>query len=67
VIVDAAKCDGCRACEPVCPFALTQFGADGVLQLCDLCSDRLAEGKRPICADSCPTQALKWNPRSGAV
>jgi anaerobic dimethyl sulfoxide reductase subunit B (iron-sulfur subunit) len=64
VVVDASRCDGCRACEPVCPFEVTQFGEDGVLRLCDLCSDRLAEGKRPICADSCPTQALRWHPRS---
>jgi anaerobic dimethyl sulfoxide reductase subunit B len=66
VRVDAAMCDGCRACLPACPFGVPQFGRDGVLQLCDQCSDRLADGKRPICVDSCPTQALRWNrPTSG--
>lgn len=63
VVVGAALCDGCGACLPACPFGVPDFDAAGVLQLCDLCSDRRAEGKKPICADVCPTQALSWNPR----
>ncbi len=64
VVVDAAACDGCRACADACPFGVPDFDAGGVLQLCDLCADRRADGKKPICADSCPTQALRWNPRA---
>ena len=60
VRVDAEKCDGCRECFSACPFGIPQFDQRGILQLCDLCSDRLAEGKRPLCADSCPTGALRW-------
>ena len=60
VRVDAVKCDGCRACLPACPYEVPQFASDGVLQLCDLCSDRLAEGKAPMCSDSCPTGELRW-------
>jgi anaerobic dimethyl sulfoxide reductase subunit B len=63
VTVEAAACDGCGACLGACPFGAAQVDSSGVLQLCDLCSDRLVDGKRPICADSCPTQALRWNPR----
>jgi anaerobic dimethyl sulfoxide reductase subunit B (iron-sulfur subunit) len=59
VIVDGSKCDGCRACLDACPFAVPQFDSSGTLQLCDLCADRRAEGKRPICTDVCPTQALR--------
>lgn len=59
VRVDAAKCDGCRECVEACPFGVPDFDLDGIMQLCDLCSDRLAEGKRPICTDICPTQALR--------
>jgi anaerobic dimethyl sulfoxide reductase subunit B (iron-sulfur subunit) len=65
VVVDGAKCDGCRECLDACPFGVPQFDQDGVMQLCDLCSDRLAEGKRPICTDSCPTQALRFEFRTG--
>jgi anaerobic dimethyl sulfoxide reductase subunit B (iron-sulfur subunit) len=60
VRVDAARCNGCRDCLEACPFAVPQFDEAGVLHLCDLCSDRLAEGKRPLCVDVCPTQALRW-------
>jgi anaerobic dimethyl sulfoxide reductase subunit B (iron-sulfur subunit) len=62
VTVDAAKCDGCRECLDACPFDVTQFDQDGVMHLCDLCTDRLAEGKRPLCTDSCPTRALRFAP-----
>ena len=61
VRVNPAKCNGCRVCQDACPFDVPRFDADGILHLCDLCSDRLAEGKRPMCTDSCPTQALRWN------
>lgn len=61
VRVDAERCDGCRECLSACPFGVPQFDENGILHLCDLCADRLAEGKRPICADSCPTQALRWS------
>ncbi len=60
VRVDEEKCNGCRECLAACPFGVPQFDGDGILRLCDQCSDRLAEGMRPICADSCPTQALRW-------
>jgi anaerobic dimethyl sulfoxide reductase subunit B (iron-sulfur subunit) len=65
VMVDAGKCDGCRACLDACPFDAPQFGQDGIMQLCDLCADRLAEGKRPLCSDACPTGALRTTSHAG--
>jgi anaerobic dimethyl sulfoxide reductase subunit B (iron-sulfur subunit) len=65
VRVDRARCDGCRQCLDACPFGIPEFDGSGILYLCDLCSDRLAEGKQPICTDACPTSALRWNPRLG--
>ena len=32
------------------------------MQKCDLCLDRWAEGKKPICVSSCPMQALDAGP-----
>lgn len=60
VRVDAAKCNGCRDCYEACPFNVPDFDEEGILQLCDLCSDRLAQGKHPMCTDACPTGALRW-------
>jgi len=30
---------------------------------CDMCYDRTSEGKRPMCATVCPSQALAFVPR----
>jgi anaerobic dimethyl sulfoxide reductase subunit B (iron-sulfur subunit) len=69
VVVDAAKCDGCRDCLKACPFEVPQFDQDGIMRLCDLCADRLAAGKGPICSDICPTGALQYSraPHSSAT
>jgi Fe-S-cluster-containing dehydrogenase component len=32
------------------------------MQKCDLCIDRWAEGKKPVCVSSCPVQALDAGP-----
>ncbi len=61
VTVDAGLCDGCGMCLEACPFGVPQFDATGLAHLCDLCSDRLAEGNTPMCSDVCPTQALRFN------
>jgi anaerobic dimethyl sulfoxide reductase subunit B len=63
VTVDASLCDGCGQCLAACPFAVPQFDTSGLMHLCDLCSDRLAEGKDPMCSDVCPTQALRFTGR----
>jgi anaerobic dimethyl sulfoxide reductase subunit B len=61
--VNKDKCIGCRACLEACPFGIPQFDEKGILQICDMCSERLAQGKNPICSDSCPTRALQWGRR----
>ncbi|NLE11439.1 MAG: 4Fe-4S binding protein [Actinobacteria bacterium] len=60
VRVDASKCNGCRECLEACPFSVPAFDSDGIMHLCDLCADRLAYGKQPICVEACPTHALRW-------
>ncbi len=67
VIVDREKCldkDNCSLCLEACPYDAPQFGADenAKMQKCDLCADRWAEGKKPICVDGCPTRALDAGP-----
>ena len=67
VIVDEEMClgkDYCQSCLEACPYDAPQFGAEehAKMQKCDLCRDRLVEGKKPICVSSCPTRALDAGP-----
>jgi anaerobic dimethyl sulfoxide reductase subunit B len=60
VVVQQDKCNGCRICLEACPFGAPQFGEDGLMQKCDMCLDRIENGQTPMCAATCPTQALSW-------
>ena len=66
VIVDSEIClgAGCQLCLEACPYDTPQFGPeeDAKMQKCDLCIDRWAEGKKPVCVDGCPTWALDAGP-----
>jgi anaerobic dimethyl sulfoxide reductase subunit B (iron-sulfur subunit) len=67
VTVDGEKCLGkevCGLCLDACPYDAPQFGAeeDAKMQKCDLCIDRWADGKQPICVSSCPMQAIDSGP-----
>jgi anaerobic dimethyl sulfoxide reductase subunit B (iron-sulfur subunit) len=60
VIVNQDDCIGCNACLDACPFGIPQFDEDGLMQKCDMCLDRIENGQTPMCAATCPTQALRW-------
>jgi anaerobic carbon-monoxide dehydrogenase iron sulfur subunit len=61
VTLDNAKCIGCHACILICPFGVIKKGPDGKsLIKCDLCIERLEEGKNPACVESCPTKSIKF-------
>jgi anaerobic dimethyl sulfoxide reductase subunit B (iron-sulfur subunit) len=67
VTVDRDTClgkDDCGLCHEACPYEAPQFGAEknAKMQKCDLCVDRWAEGKKPVCVISCPMQALDAGP-----
>ncbi len=67
VVVDQEKCLGknnCDLCLLACPHKAPQFGAEknAKMQMCNLCLDRWAEGKQPICVAGCPTRALDAGP-----
>ena len=61
VLVEAARCIGCRMCVQACPFGVITLRGDGkgVLK-CDLCVERLAAGQEPACVAACPTKALRF-------
>jgi len=68
VVVNTDSCIGgeeCKfACLKACPYKVPQFGTESnpKMQKCDLCKDRLAEGKMPICIAACPLRALDVAP-----
>lgn len=64
VVVNTETCIGgekCRfACQKACPYHVPQFSNEEnpKMQKCDLCLERWAENKKPICVEACPMRAL---------
>jgi len=60
VLVDRDRCIGCKMCVQACPFGVITFSDGKGILKCDLCVERLAEGKEPACVTACPSKALKF-------
>jgi len=61
------RCIGCRYCMAACPFGIPKYQWEKtfpLIQKCDFCHDRLAEGLPPACGNACPTGALIYGKRS---
>lgn len=68
VVVDRDQCvgvDHCpQKCLKACPWSAPQFGPEpnAKMQKCELCLDRLASGRQPVCVEACPMFALDAGP-----
>jgi anaerobic dimethyl sulfoxide reductase subunit B len=65
VLVDSARCTGERQCWKACPYGAPQFEGDQAglkMTKCNMCFDRLEQGKSPICVLSCSLRALEFGP-----
>lgn len=61
ILADKEKCAGCRVCERVCPMQVIGFDADGKIEKCDGCMDRLKKGLVPACTTICPAGAIRMD------
>jgi Fe-S-cluster-containing dehydrogenase component len=57
------RCVACSNCVLACPFGIPKvmLGPEQMMK-CDMCYDRTSEGRRPMCATVCPSQALAYVP-----
>jgi Fe-S-cluster-containing dehydrogenase component len=77
VVIEQNQCFGGAKCKDVCPWEIPQrqsgvgiylhvlpgFMGNGVMYKCDLCNERLKEGKLPRCIEVCPRKAMLIGPR----
>src|SRR5918992_6030765 len=63
VVVQEDICNGCGYCVPACPFGvIDRREDDGRAWKCTLCYDRIGDGRRPACAQACPTESIQYGP-----
>ena len=59
VLIDPARCMGCRYCEWSCPYGALQFDRrKKIMTKCTLCHDYLEAGQLPSCVSACPMRVL---------
>jgi len=53
------RCIGCLNCVYACPFGIPKYDeAENLQYKCNLCYDRVVDGKKPMCATVCPSGAI---------
>ncbi|MCD4737399.1 MAG: 4Fe-4S dicluster domain-containing protein [Bacteroidales bacterium] len=64
------KCMGCRYCMVSCPFDVPKFeyhSPNPKILKCDMCFDRIKEGKIPACVETCPAEAIIFGKRRDLI
>lgn len=61
VNVNIDLCIGCHSCALACPFDVPRYDAEGKMQKCGLCAERVEAGLDPACVRVCPMGALHFD------
>lgn len=71
VTYNADLCVGCRYCMVACPFDVPAYDyfdpLEPEVRKCDMCHDRLLEGKKTACAEICPEECITVGKRSDLI
>lgn len=60
VLVNPKICIGCKYCAMACPYGVVDYNPKlKVVQKCDLCAARRADGLGPACVATCPTGVIQ--------
>lgn len=60
VVLNHNRCILCQACVSVCPYGALEFNPDKrIIGKCNFCLDRLREGRKPSCVQTCMGRALE--------
>jgi formate dehydrogenase iron-sulfur subunit len=67
VVQDWSRCIGCGRCLQVCPYNVPRRGSDGKYYKCTFCIDRIQNGLKPACVETCPVGVFTFTTMSEAV
>lgn len=70
VVYEKDRCIGCRYCMLACPFQVPRYEWDTLfprVMKCDMCADRVLEGRPTACAEACPTGATLFGERDELI